>query len=636
MSAFEPEQPAEQTYDNAFMPDSVYGHALGLLARHRTQTSDGALHLDIGCGYGRIAEPLTKTLGLHYVGCDDDSIGLASLASRGFETSRVRLLDEDTTYAALRAVVANRPIASVSMLDTLEHLPNGMATLRALSRLAAENNALVVISVPNVAHADIAAKLLLGRLDITDVGLLDHTHLRIFTAQTLDAELRAAGLYPFDSGDTHKVQSDQHFPEDHPLLASGTELGLLVRTLRESADPGHAGVFQLVRICAPGPMSGTVPWVKAYENENRPFLTIVMRTQGRRLHTLREALLCLHGQTDPDIEVLVMGHRLEPAAIKAVERVIDDQPEPMRFRTRLIQVLDGGRTRPLNVGFAEARGRYVSILDDDDIPFAHWVETFRKLHDRHPGCVLRCSGVRQSVRNVTVQQQLGLRGEGAPERIYPPTFDILEHLRTNHTPPVAIAFPRGAFHDLGLHFDENLTTTEDWDYLMRVALLVGAESSQEITSVYRWWEDGESSRDVHSQEEWDRNHATILRKMDSAPLLLPVGSAWRLRYLLDAGDRLRAVQLQPPITGQPPQPGDADRIELLRLVSNLYSSNSWLLSSPLRLIGRLTGRRLPNHTEIWSLSTPELQGLADAIRQTLSWKITAPLRRAREVVRLDS
>ena len=81
-------------YDNPFFPDNVYGHALELLARNRAQ-SDHALHIDIGCGYGRIAEPLVARLGLTYVACDLDEDALRSLSARGFETHRLFLADEE-------------------------------------------------------------------------------------------------------------------------------------------------------------------------------------------------------------------------------------------------------------------------------------------------------------------------------------------------------------------------------------------------------------------------------------------------------------------------------------------------------------------------------------------------------------
>jgi len=531
------------TYDNAFQTDNVYGHALDLLARHRSRAPAGGIHLDIGCGYGRIAEPLVVTLGLKYVGCDADPAGLRSLRERGFETHQVLLGSEEETYTALLKCIDGRPLVSVTILDTLEHLPDTSATMRALRRLS-QGGALVVLSAPNIAHFDIGAKLLLGRLDITDVGILDHTHMQTFSASVLDRELRAAGLYPFDTFDTRVAIADQHFPADHSLLTESTEIGGLLRSLRRSVDAEHADVLQLIRICTSGPVSSDLPYVKAYVAENRPFLTAVVRTQGRRIHTLRETLVCLNGQTDRDIEILVVGHRLEPAAIKAVERVLDDQPEEMGLRTRFIRVDDGNRVRPLNVGFAEARGRYIAILDDDDIPMGNWVETFRAMDRRAPGRLLRTACVCQAVRSVTVQGMEGLRAEGSPEISYAKHFDLLDHLRQNQSPPISLAFPRGAFHDLGIRFDETMTTTEDWDYMLRVALLLGVESSTERTGVYRWWMEGDCSRTDHPKSEWDRNYQAIMRKMDSSPLLLPAGSAARLRELMARRD-LPAEDLHP-------------------------------------------------------------------------------------------
>jgi glycosyltransferase involved in cell wall biosynthesis len=529
------------TYDNVFEFDNVYGHALDLLVRHRSSAPADGVHLDLGCGYGRIAEPLVAALGLKYIGCDIDPAGLRSLGERGFETHNLPLGAEEETYAALRDCVAGRPLVSISMLDTLEHLPDTAGILRALSRLAQDSGSLVVLSAPNAAHFDIGAKLLLGRLDITDVGILDHTHMRTFSAGTLDRELRAAGLYPFDEFDTQPPVTDQHFPPDHPFLKESTEIGGLLRDLRRTADPKHADVLQLVRICAPGPIASEARFLKAYAAEERPFLTALIRTRGRRIHTLRETLVCLNGQTDLDIEILVVGHRLEPDAIKIVERALDDQPEEMRLLTRFIRVEDGNRVRPLNVGFAEARGHYITILDDDDIPMGNWVETFRELDRRAPGRVLRTACVRQSVRTIVVQDLDGLRAEGPPETCYDKNFDLISHLRSNESPPICLAFPRGAFHDLGIRFDEMMTTTEDWDYLMRVALLVGVESSTARTGVYRWWTEGESSRTDHPQSEWHRNYDAIMRKLDSRPLLLPVGAAAQLRELL--GHRSTAHRL---------------------------------------------------------------------------------------------
>lgn len=582
------------TYDNPFYHNNVYGHALELLTSHMGVHSPGALHVDVGCGFGRIAEPLVAKTGLHYLGLDAGSAGVQSLKERGFEAYCVWLAGEDEIVERLQALIAGRPVAAISFLDILEHLADGDAALRAIARIAKEHSALVVVSTPNVAHGDIGHKLALGRWDYTETGLLDHTHLRLFDNRLMEAALGQAGLHIVAAYDVEQVKSDQHFPADHPALATGTTLHSLLHELRARVD-GFEYVNQFVRLCVAGPKSAIETYTSERETA-RPFLSIVIRTQGTRLHTLVEALTSLAGQTDVDFEVLVMGHMLSLPCQLAVERTIEDSPEWLRKRTRLVLVSKGNRTHPLNVGFEEARGQYIAILDDDDIAMAHWVETFRQLAEPHPGRVLRASTVRQDVNNVLVRGKMGLRAEGEPLLCYPQSFDLLDHLPGNQSPPVSLAFPRGAFHDLKIRFDEELTTTEDWDFLLRTAAVVGVSSGPEITSVYRWWLRDESSRTVHPQQEWQANHRRIFAKMDAMHFLFPAGVTAKLRALLSVSF------LVPPQEGKPKgeAPGSLDNAAALQAEAYGFATRPGVRRFLIRTWARLKARfqRVRHHADL--------------------------------------
>jgi SAM-dependent methyltransferase len=644
------------SYDNPFYHENVYGHALELLTRNRAKASSGAeisIHLDIGCGYGRIAEPLEKALGVKYIGVDLEATGLESLRSRGFETQVLDLAAADALPSALARIIAGRNVASISMLDTLEHLSNGDEVLTCLHNVASQFGALVILSVPNVTHRDIGFKLAFGDFDYTVDGLLDYTHVRLFSAPFLERVVRHAGLHRIDEQNVRRTYSDQFFPSTHPALAQSTSLHRLLKALRERSEP-HDDVNQFVWACVAGPEISTVPFVEETA-PRRPFLSIVTRTQGKRLQSLVEAFTCLAGQSNIDFEVLVVGHRLSFDRQKAVERVLEDNPEWLRERTRLILVDKGNRTHPLNVGFEAALGDYISILDDDDTPMAHWVETFKTLASDNPGRLLRASVVRQDVVKVDIGRRDGVRAVGPMETMYPSSFDFLDHLRQNNTPPISVAFPRGAFHNFKIHFDEALTTTEDWDYIMRVATVTDVACSSAITSIYHWWTNEHSSRTDHPTHEWVVNHQRIFQKMDEDLVLFPKGTPYTIRKLLDERDRLarecdglrsesdllrnqndrlriECEEFRTRIDQSQAEVQEAARLrsesrdwaKRLQLME-LLSSTSWWVSSPLRLFGRVRGRPIAR-SSCKEMHGAQLDEAIQRVYRSRSWSLTKPIR----------
>ena len=277
----------------------------------------------------------------------------------------------------------------------------------------------------------------------------------------------------------------------------------------------------------------------------RTFLTVITRTQGRRPGLLAETLDGLAAQTDQDFEVVVVRHRVAPDQAAVVQRVVDELPAGLRARTRVTDSVRPGRSSPLNDGFEAAHGDYVAILDDDDLAMPNWVATFHAMAAAHPGQVLRSVAVRQPVR-----AEVGPDGPEAvavapADRLWPDTFHFVDHLLVNHTPPVSLAYPLTVFQDLGERFDESLDTTEDWDFLMRAASLVGVASSPTETCTYRWWVEAEGSRAEHTEAEWVSNEDVVRAKLDALEMRLPPGSVSRLRHLVtERDDRIAALEAE--------------------------------------------------------------------------------------------
>lgn len=259
-----------------------------------------------------------------------------------------------------------------------------------------------------------------------------------------------------------------------------------------------------------------------------PFLSIVTRTQGKRIHCLEDMFTCLAGQTDRDFEVLVMAHRVDAQHLDTIHEVIASLPSWLRDVVRVVPVERPGRAAPLNEGFTAARGHYVVALDDDDTVLAHYVATFKQAAAAHYGRLVRVVAVRQDIAPVGSLDTLCAVSVDDPFREWPLDFALVAHLTANHSPFMSVAFPRGAMHGLGLRFDETLDTTEDWDFIVRCAAALGVQSVREVTCVYRWWVHTGSSREVHTKAEWDEARLRVQRRFEESILLLQPGEVERL------------------------------------------------------------------------------------------------------------
>lgn len=620
-----------EIYDNGFSDQNVYGHIAELFARF--QPVEGSYFLDFGCGFGRLAEVIEARHSVKYVGFDINQPGLESLRARGFEAHYADLGDADAAYDQLLSVLPeDAKIAAMCTIDTLEHLPDPLSALRLYARVGRGQAVPLLVSVPNAAHADIGAKLAIGRFDYTEAGLLDHTHMQYFTSERFTALMRDAGWHEVHRNDVSMMRSDQHFPAQLPVLATKAPLAKLLFGLREQADE-YGYVNQFVRAFLPGPMSAQrhVPYVEDRESEGTPFLTVVIRTVGRRLETLRESLLCLSAQTSQDFEVVIAGHNLDIERQIAVEQLIDELQIGVRSRVRLLTVEGGGRSAPLNAGFLAASGRYVAAFDDDDLVFGDWVETFKRLEETNPGQLLRGSAVAQDwdrVRRGT--QGIASRALSGMRALYPDKFELLAHVVENRTPLHSIAFPRVLFSDLGYRFDPELSTAEDWDLIIRVAPLSGVASSKNITALYRLWKDGDNSAAAHDQLEWQSNYFKTLRKINDAPLLLPSGSAAKLRRMYLALERLQGhVELDPDsVIVADPSMHDGERIEQLReRYHELIHSMSWQMTAPLRGVRRILRRQSrPKPPKIWAMTEQDLDFHIREILTSTSWRWAGILR----------
>lgn len=140
--------------------------------------------LDVGAAQGDLAELLTQR-GYDVTAIEGDP-GLAAMAEG--KCREVVVANLETLLPHLHG-----PFDVVLCADVLEHLRNPLGTLIAVTRLLKPNGT-VIVSVPNTAHLWVRLQLCFGRFEYTERGILDATHVRLFTLASFLRLLREAGL----------------------------------------------------------------------------------------------------------------------------------------------------------------------------------------------------------------------------------------------------------------------------------------------------------------------------------------------------------------------------------------------------------------------------------------------------------
>jgi SAM-dependent methyltransferase len=150
----------------------------------------GGTVVDLGAGGGAIAAPLIESK-YQYVGADHDSNYVELLKGKGLAAVEVDLnvLSEVKDF-----LDSFEEVSTVLILDVLEHLVEPQSVLEFLYDWSICNGSIpLLISVPNVSHFDLGIRLLAGYWEPTPTGLLDATHLRFFTRDTLSRMLERTG-----------------------------------------------------------------------------------------------------------------------------------------------------------------------------------------------------------------------------------------------------------------------------------------------------------------------------------------------------------------------------------------------------------------------------------------------------------
>ncbi len=146
--------------------------------------------LEVGCGSGALTEHIQAT------GCT-----VVGIEKRQEAAEKARSFCEEVLIGDIESISLNLEPASfdvILMIDVLEHLVDPVAAIQRLLPFLRPTGR-VIVALPNIAHWSIRLRLLFGRFDYEESGILDRTHLHFYTLRTAKGMLEEAGLTIIES-----------------------------------------------------------------------------------------------------------------------------------------------------------------------------------------------------------------------------------------------------------------------------------------------------------------------------------------------------------------------------------------------------------------------------------------------------
>ncbi len=141
--------------------------------------------LDVGCAAGYLG---VLCGGNEFYGIDANTDALKQAKKRYKVVANINL-----NNLQVRKFPFSQKFDIIVFADVLEHLSDAVSVLKFFTKYLKKDGR-IIISVPNVALWRVRMNLFLGKFDYTDYGVLDRTHVHLYTYKTAKELAKDVGL----------------------------------------------------------------------------------------------------------------------------------------------------------------------------------------------------------------------------------------------------------------------------------------------------------------------------------------------------------------------------------------------------------------------------------------------------------
>ncbi|MBA4373180.1 MAG: hypothetical protein C0402_10010 [Thermodesulfovibrio sp.] len=376
--------------------EEYYGHAredvVSTLIRHGIQPKKV---LEIGCASGATGRRIRELLRVEYYAGVELSEAAAIIAREHLDQVFVADIENtDLTSLGLQRGAFDLLL----VLDVLEHLYDPWNTLSVLTQYV-KPDGYIVASLPNVQNIAVVNDLLKGRWQYSSAGILDATHLRFFTLESIIPLFSGAGIslertdsVLFPGINVAKLkESDNKILQDNisishlsksdmirfftyqyivvgkkdNLQGSTREVELGMEGLMSLSDVYNLGRAEFQPDLSPEAIS----MITVFSTPVTMGMTSIIILTFNQLEYTRECVESIRKHTPEPHEIIFVDNGSSDGTVKWLRKLAHNNP-----KVKLIENKENlGFSKGCNQGMEASGGEYIVLLNNDVVVTENWL-----------------------------------------------------------------------------------------------------------------------------------------------------------------------------------------------------------------------------------------------------------------------